>query len=212
MEKLPSVVGFIEFSQDDQEVFAELLPAGEDPPRQKVGTLGMVNLNGGEVAIGALDEWLSANDRAPMYVSHNRATVPAGRWRGFELENNQHLYSKPYVNETTIGRDVEAAVRSGDFRGVSWTVTPITSQDYYYRPGSGNEPTDSLGEVLVVTRGRLSEVSYVVSPADLSARIRNKKVGQATASLAERVIQEVAAQQVAIQRIARKYSRRIQNG
>ena len=164
-------------------ITAELIEKDGDVPAQKVGTLGKVNDNGQEVGIGALDKWLRANRKAPMYVQHNTNTLPAGSWREFDLQAGTDLYAKPYITvETTLGKDVLASIEAGDVRGISWTVRPRSWDAIEYRERKGNEPKlfGILDEVMVVTDGLLHEVSVVYYPADKSARFRSRKLGTTT--------------------------------
>ena len=174
---------FTAFTPDDTPLSAELIEKGGDLPRQKVGTLGLVNDNGQEVAVGALAKWLRSNNRAPMFVQHNTTVLPAGSWRDFDLQSGTDLYARPYVTiETSGGRDVLASIEAGDVRGISWTVRPRSWEDIEYRERKGNEPKlyGILDEVMVVTDGILREISVVDRPADKSARFRSRKVGSTT--------------------------------
>ena len=179
----PEIQCFTAFHADDEWLTAELIEKGGELPSQKVGTLGLVNDNGQEVAVGALDKWLRSNRRTPMFTQHNTTVLPAGSWREFDLQGQTDLYAKPYVTvETSAGRDVLASIEAGDVRGISWTVRPRTWEDIEYRERKSGEPKlyGLFDEVMVVTDGILAEISVVHQPADKSARFRSRKVGSTT--------------------------------
>ena len=169
--KLPLVHSYVEIGSGQLPIISSAISTGKDAPRQRVGTLGFVNLNGAEVAVGALDEWLNDNDRVPMYAEHNNTTIPGGYWADMELTNGRELYARPVVTpETTLGADINAALKAGTIKGISWTVGAKTYDDYDFRDREEGETGYYGGdEVLVVGRGNLLEVSVVYYPADTAA-------------------------------------------
>jgi len=188
----------------EAELRAQLLTGDEPPPLQKLGTLGLTNANGQQVAVGALDEWLSKNRRVPMFAQHNTRLLPAGSWRDFELVSGTDLWARPYVTaETSMGRDILASVESGDVRGISWTVYPRDFDSYRYRPAEKGERGDWLSEVLVITQGILREVSVVDAPADKTARFRSRKFGSTTGK-ATTIARQMYAQAMAARALVRK--------
>lgn len=169
--KLPVVHSFVEIGSGQLPIISSAISTGKDAPRQRVGTLGFVNLNGSEVAVGALDEWLNDNDRTPMYAEHNANTIPGGYWADMELTNGRELYARPVVTpETSVGSDINAALKAGTIKGISWTVAAKSYDDYDFRDREEGETGYYGGdEVLVLARGNLLEVSVVYYPADTSA-------------------------------------------
>ena len=176
-----AIRAFTEFEPDyDGKIVAELLTEGEEPALQKIGTFNYVNNNGQELASGSLDEWLMNNNTAPMYAQHNKSTLPGGRWTDFNLEGN-NFYGRPRINpSTSLGKDIIAVIRSGDARGISWTVYPYKEEDITTRDRKADEPSFFLGsedEVMVLKRGRLVEASIVYAPADRTAIFCSPKLG-----------------------------------
>ena len=201
--ELPKVVSYLDFGECP-DLIAQLIDGEEEPPYQKLGTLGYVNKNGQEVAIGALDAWMKANSgrlRIPMYAQHNRTTVPGGSFRDLEIRSSQHLYGRPYITPTTsVGRDILASLEAGDISGISWTVGVRDRNSYMFRERRGKEPGFlGMDRVMVVTDGILVEASVVYQGADPSARFRSKKVGDTTARKDRKYSEPVAA---AVRRVA----------
>lgn len=198
---------FTSFAEDEgEQITAELVEKGGEVTPQKVGTLGLVNDNGQEVGVGALDKWLRSNRRCPMFAQHNTTVLPGGSWRDFDLRNGKDLYARPYVTvETTSGKDILASIEAGDVKGISWTVRPRSWEDIEYRERKGNEPKlyGVLDEVMVITNGILREVSVVDRPADKSARFRSRTLGSTTG----RPAVEPAESQVAVVRMFNNQAR-----
>ena len=168
---LPVVHSYVEFGKGQIPAISAAVASGEDMPEQRVGTLGMANMNGQEVAMGALDEWLEKNDRTPMYAEHWPKTVPGGMWTDLKLEFGRELSARPVITpETSLGNDIKAGLKAGIIKGISWTVSAQSYDSWDFRDREDDEPGfQGTDDVMVLYAGNLTEISVVYYPADLNA-------------------------------------------
>ena len=202
------VHSFVEF--DSSVEASEVVAQVEDGQPLRVGTMGLVNKNGQEVAAGALQ--IRKNQSVPMYVAHNKLTLPFGRWEKLELRNSTDLYAVPRINNTTQGEDLKIVLSNKEIKGVSWTVAANTYNDVDFRKAKRGEASYFNEEVMIVTAGKLVEISFVYDPADNNARLTKDMMSSRKQSPLEAAIQNLATQEAARKHVIRKLIKENTNG
>lgn len=93
-----------------------------------------------------------------MYYNHNRSGYPIGAWKEMRRENGKMYATSEFDTEDEVGKIVARKVEKGFLRSASVGIQIL---DYRFESNlEGN------GEILVVERSKLIEVSVVDIPAN----------------------------------------------
>ena len=191
------VHSFVEFD-NSVESAVNITSILEEETAIRVGTLGLTNVNGQQVGANALEKSLTPKTTVPMFVQHNKKSLPFGKWVKFEVRNSTDVYAVPKINtNTTQGQDLKKALEERDIFATSWTVSANTYDDIEFRKKKRGESAYFNDEVMIVTAGNLVEVSFVTLPADSNTYLSKMKSNERTLSTVEVAIRNLALEQAA---------------
>ncbi len=141
---------------------------------------GGVDSYGDTVAQGAFSDSLKRNK--PLMLWQHQTESPVGHWDNLQ-EDTRGLHVSGQLNlQTNLGRETYAHLQAGDLNGLS----------IGYNLAKGDAVRQ--GEVLLIKRVDLAEISIVSLPADSNARITSVKsqlLKPATMREFEKSLQEI---------------------
>lgn len=121
------------------------------------------DMTGDMVCAGAFKKSIAERGHKVRMLWQHDPSQPIGRWTSMR-EDDQGLYVKGQISETSLGRDVMTLLKDGAVDSMSIGYEPIPADTEYAKTAKGDS-------VRLLRAVKLWEVSLVSFPADQAAKV-----------------------------------------